>query len=76
MPSDSEEIIGKRVRLLPDAYVRLVLLLPNGCTGTIEAKKLFEQGNRTEYLFLADKQFHVPEEETEFYVREEEIEQC
>ena len=70
-----KKIIGMHVRLLPDAYVRL-LIPPNKWTGTIDEVRQSERGNPTEYLFHLDEQFQEPDEETEFYVREEEIERC
>jgi hypothetical protein len=75
MSSDPKATLGMHVRLLSDAYVRL-LIPPNKWTGTIGAVRQSETGNPTEYLFHLDEKFHEPDEETEFYVREEEIEQC
>jgi hypothetical protein len=73
MPSDPRDVLGIRVRLLPDAYIRL-LIPPNNWTGTIDAVRESEMGKRTEYLFHLDERFK--EQEEDFYVFEEEIEQC
>jgi hypothetical protein len=69
---DPKSALGMYVRLLPDAYIRL-LIPPNNRTGTIDAVRESEMGNRTEYLFHLDARFK--EQEEDFYVFEEEIEQ-
>jgi hypothetical protein len=68
-------LLGKHVRLLPDAYIRMFLPVCDW-TGTIEAVREAKRGNTTVYLFRLDTKFHAPREETEFYVREEEVELC
>ena len=73
MSFDSKSVLGTYVRLLPDAYVRL-LMPQNNWTGTIEAVRQSEMGNRTAYLFHVDERFDADEDD--FYVYEEELEQC
>lgn len=73
MPLDPNSVVGMYVRLLPDAYINR-LIPPRDWTGTIEAVRQSEMGNRTEYLFHIDECFHA--DEKDFYVFEAEIEQC
>ena len=73
MPFDPNSTRGMYVRLLPDAYVRLLIPQENW-TGTIEAVRQSEMGNRAEYLFHLDERFKIQEEDV--YVFEEEVEQC
>jgi hypothetical protein len=75
MGSHQRDILGKHVRLLPDAYIRLFLPMRNW-TGTIESVREFKHGALAVYTFRLDKKFHAPHEGTEFYVREEEVELC
>jgi hypothetical protein len=73
MPLDPNSVLGMYVRLLPDAYIRLLMPQSNW-TGTIVQVRQSGMGNPSEYLFHLDERFH--EQEEDFYVREEEIEQC
>jgi len=61
------------VRLLPDAYINRIMP-PRDWTGTIVGVRQSEMGNRTEYLFHLDERFQ--EQEEDFFVFEDEIEQC
>jgi hypothetical protein len=72
MPSDPKFALGTLVRLLPDGYIRL-LMLPSHWTGTLVGMKHSEFYCRTEYLLHLDERFQ-PEED--FYIREDEIKQC
>ena len=73
MLPNHEYSIGAHVRLLPDAYIRLQMPR-NNWTGTIESVRQSEMGNRTAYLFHVDERFDADEDD--FYVFEEELEQC
>jgi hypothetical protein len=73
MFSHNRDLLGKRVRLLPDAYIRMFLPIQNW-TGTIESLKESKRGHGTVFMFRLDTKFHAPHQGTEFYVREEEIE--
>jgi hypothetical protein len=69
-----EKVRGKHVRLLSNAYARLLLPLA-GYTGTIEGQRTFKESNRTEYLFVPDARFHLPADMgSDFYVFDDEFE--
>ena len=72
MPSDPASVLGKRVRLLPDGYLRL-LLQPNDWTGTVVAVRQSGMGNPMQYLIRFDE--HVRPKEEDVYVFEHEFEQ-
>jgi hypothetical protein len=73
MPDDLSFALGMRVRLLPDFYINNFLPHSNW-TGTIVEARPSSAGQSTKYLVRLDDMFQ--EQERDFDVSEEDMEQC